>query len=303
MNAILCLLCIISIAASVWAWGKVFLLRRALEELCIQFADRLREDTNVGISVSMSDKKFRRFAALLDRQLKVLRKEQIRYRQGDKELKAAVTNISHDLRTPLTAICGYLDLMKEEEVSQTVREYLFIVENRALALKDLTEELFRYSVILSSERYEERETLSLNLALEECIAGYYGALKEAGIDPVVKISETAVKRNLNRQAVSRILSNLISNAIKYSDGDLFVELKKDGSILFRNRAKKLDEVLVGHLFDRFYTVESGRDAAGLGLSIAKTLAEEMGGALEAAYKNGSLYLKLYFSVDKSSVCD
>lgn len=303
MNAILCLLCIISIAAAVWSFGKVILLHRAFEELCIQFADRLKEDTNVGISVSMSDKKFRRFAALLDRQLKALRKEQIRYRQGDKELKAAVTNISHDLRTPLTAICGYLDLLKDEEVSQTVREYLSIVENRALALKELTEELFRYSVILYSDRNEEREALSLNQALEECIGGYYGALKEAGIDPVVKIPETVVKRNLNRQAVSRILSNLVSNAIKYSDGDLFIELKIDGSILFRNLAKKLDEVQVGHLFDRFYTVENGREAAGLGLSIARTLTEEMGGALEAGYKNGSLYLKLYFPVDKSSVCD
>ena len=303
MNAVLGLLCVLSIASAVLAWGKVLLLHQALDEICIQFEERLKEDTNVGISVSTSDKKIRSIAVFLDRQLKALRKEQIRYLQGDKELKAAVMNISHDLRTPLTAICGYLDLLKEEEVSQTVREYLSIVENRALALKKLTEELFRYSVILSSDCYEEREELSLNQALEECIGEYYGALKGAGIEPVVILPETRVKRNLNRQAVSRILSNLISNAIKYSDGDFFVELKTDGRIIFENHAKGLDEIQVGHLFERFYTVESGRKATGLGLSIAKTLTEEMGGSLEAGYKNGSLYLKLYFPVDKNFVCD
>ena len=103
-----------------------------------------------------------------------------------------------------------------------------------------------------------------------------------------------VKRKLNKQALSRILSNVVSNAIKYSDGDFSVILEENGNFHFSNKAGKLDEVQVGHLFERFFTVENGRNATGLGLSIAKTLIEEMNGQIEAEYKNGRLHILVKF---------
>ena len=122
---------------------KIQGMRRAADEICQEIDARLGRDTNVGIDLTISDGKMRLLAAEIDRQMRRLRKEHIRYLQGDKELKEAVTNISHDLRTPLTAICGYMELLEQEEVSEKVRGYLAVVQERIDTLKQLTEELFR----------------------------------------------------------------------------------------------------------------------------------------------------------------
>lgn len=297
MTNLLCILTLLLILIFIILVLRLVSMRRAADELRETFADRLKSDTNVGISISTPDKKMRRLAADMDRQLKLLRKAQLNYMQGDRELKAAVTNMSHDLRTPLTAICGYMELLKQEPLSDPARSYLDIIENRVQALKNLTEELFRYSVILSADFDTEKKTLSLNAALEETAAAYYGALKNAGIEPLISMPETEICRALNRQALMRILSNLMDNAVKYSKNNLSITLAQDGSITFGNQTDTLDELTAGRLFDRFFTVESGERSTGLGLSIAKTLTEEMGGSVKADFQNGFLSITLHFPVD------
>ena len=281
-------LCAILIMIICVLLAKIFLLRKAADEIRTEFAARLAAETNTGIDVSTSDPKMRQLAADIDKQIKLLRKEHIRYSQGDRELKEAVTNISHDLRTPLTAICGYMELLGREDTSEAVRKYLDIIENRIGTLKQLTEELFRYSVVVSAIQYDSRETVALNQVLEESVAAYYCALKEKGIDPEISIPEARIERQLNKAALSRILGNVISNAIKYSGGDLHICLSGQGVITFSNRAENLNEVSVGRLFDRFYTVETGQNSTGLGLSIARVLTEQMGGRISANYSSGRL---------------
>lgn len=297
MTNLLCILTLLLILILIILVLRLVSMRRAADELRKTFADRLKSDTNVGISISTSDKKMRHLAADMDRQLKLLRKAQLNYMQGDRELKAAVTNMSHDLRTPLTAICGYMELLKQEPLSDPARSYLDIIENRVQALKNLTEELFRYSVILSADFDTEKKTLSLNAALEETAAAYYGALKNAGIEPLISMPETEICRALNRQAFMRILSNLMDNAVKYSKNNLSITLAQDGSITFGNQTDTLDELTAGRLFDRFFTVESGERSTGLGLSIAKTLTEEMGGSVKTDFQNGFLSITLHFPAD------
>lgn len=277
---------------------KIAGYRKAADEICEEMEARIGIDTNVGIDISISDHKMRRLAAEIDMQMKIIRKEQIRYLQGDKELKEAVTNISHDLRTPLTAVCGYMELLEREETSEKVREYLGVIQERIHRLKQLTEELFRYSLIVSVHHYEEREKVSLNQALEECIAAYYGALKEKGIIPEIKIPEKKMERLLNKAAFSRVLENIIGNALKYSDGDLKILLTEEGKVVFRNRAEEMNEVLAEKLFDRYYTVESGNNATGLGLSIARILTEEMGGRMGAVFEKGELEIWVEFDSPK-----
>lgn len=277
---------------------KIAALRRAAGEICTAFSARLDEDTNVGIDVSTADRKMRYLAAEIDRQLKRLRRRHIRFTQGDRELKNAVTNIAHDLRTPLTAICGYMELLENEDMSQHVRKYLQIIENRIDVLKHLTEELFRYSVIVSTAD-DSRETVVLNRALEECIATHYNALTKSGIEPEISICGTPVERLLNKAALFRILDNMMSNALKYSEGDLHIALSPSGVITFRNHTEDLDEISTGRLFDRFYTVENGRGGTGLGLSISKMLTEQMDGTIHA-YKDGDVFtIELVFSVQKN----
>lgn len=273
--------------------GKVYSLRRSAQEIAEAFRDRLAADTNTLIDISSRDPYMRRLASEINVQLRQLRREHHRYAQGDRELKTAVTNISHDLRTPLTAICGYLDLLEREEKSEAVERYLAQIQGRTEAMKALTEELFRYSVISSAQELKP-ERMDLKRALEESLLSFYALMQEKHIQPQIDLPEEAVWRELDTGAVSRIFSNIIGNALKYAEGDFAVTMDGTGRITFSNSAKGLDAVTVGKLFDRFYTVEASRNSSGLGLSIAKLLTEQMGGEIGAEYQNGMLRIQVTF---------
>lgn len=273
---------------------KVYLLRKSIREIEKEFSYRIKTDTNTLIDVSSHDRQIKKLAESINTQLRELRKERHHFQQGDFELKEAVTNISHDLRTPLTAICGYLDLLESEEKSEAVKRYLDIIKNRTAILKQLTEELFRYSVFVSVSNNTSYESVVLNSVLEESTLGFYADLKSHMITPEISIPDKKIKRNLNKNALSRIFGNIISNAIKYSDGDLKITLHKSGEIVFSNSASKLDEIQVGKLFDRFYTVDTAKKSTGLGLSIAKALTEQMNGSITACFNNGTISIRLIF---------
>lgn len=273
---------------------KLLLVRKSADEIRRAFGDRLQTDTNTLIDISSRDRHMLLLADAINTQLRQLRTQRQRHVQGDAELKEAVTNMAHDLRTPLTAISGYLQLLEREEKTETVSRYLDLIENRTTVLRHLTEELFRYS-ILSSRPEIKLEPVIMNNVLEECFAAAYSALTQRGIIPEISMPESRVERILDRSALSRVFENIIANAIKYSDGDLHVQLGMDGTIVFSNASERLDPVLVGRLFDRFYTVETGREATGLGLSIAKLMTERMGGSIGAEYRNGRLAIALHFT--------
>ncbi len=272
----------------------LFTLRRSIREIREQMEEKLTTDTNTLISISTGDSRVRALAAELNRQLRALRQERLRLRHGDLELKEAVTNISHDLRTPLTAISGYLDLLEQEEKSESVARYLSVIRERCEALRSLTEELFRYSVITSTAEELKSESVSLNSALEVSLAAFYGALTEKRIVPKIQVPKREISRRLDPVALRRIFSNILNNAVKYSDGDLTVTLSEDGTLAFSNSAKDLTSVQAEKLFDRFYTVASARNSTGLGLSIAKLLTERMGGRIAASVQNGRLTVTLRF---------
>lgn len=273
---------------------KIHILQKSVKEIEIAFADRLVTDTNILIDISSSDKNVCRLANTINGQLRKLRTERRRFQQGDLELKNAVTNISHDLRTPLTALSGYLELLEQEEKSETVNKYIEIMKDRVDILTQLSEELFRYSVIISTKDNITKEQVIINTVLEESIAAFYTVLTERNIVPDIQISEIKVVRMLDRSALSRVFSNLISNVIKYSDGDLKIVLSENGEIAFSNMASGLDEIQVGRLFDRFYTVEAARKSTGLGLTISKTLVEQMKGTISAIYENNRLSIHIFF---------
>lgn len=287
-------LCILLTIAVILLLIKIYFMKISAKEISEKLSEKLSADTNTLIDISSGDRDMRALAEKLNVQLKKLREERRRFRHGDTELKEAVTNISHDLRTPLTAVFGYLDLLEREEKSDTVKNYLGQIRGRTEAMKTLTEELFRYSIVASSQplKYEK---LCVNSVLEESLAEFYGAIVQKGITPKIDITETRVKRILDKTALKRIFGNIISNAVKYSGGDLFVTLAEDGTATFSNIAEGLDSVAVGKLFDRFYTVETAGNSTGLGLSIAKLLAEQMGGTITAEYVENRVVITLKFA--------
>lgn len=278
--SVICVL--IFIASSVLA-VKIYLIKKNIASIDAEFYEILNGDTNGLITIDGRDKSVRRLAANLNLRLKELRSLRLKYEHGDLELKNAVANVSHDLRTPLTAIIGYLELLEKEKMSADAKRYTRIIVNRIETLKQLAEELFRYSVVTSPDYDSPKERLCVNAVLEECIAAHYSSLVKVGITPQIIMPDIPVYRVVNRVALTRIFSNLLGNAIKYSDGDLSITLTKECEISFSNTATKLTEVQVHRLFDRFYTVENARESTGLGLSISRVLAEKSGGEIRAEY--------------------
>lgn len=273
---------------------KLHLMRKSIIEIMEAFQDRLAADTNTLIDVSSRDPYVCQLAAAINDQLRLLRRQRHKYLHGDRELKEAVTNISHDLRTPLTTICGYMDLLQKEEKNENVIRYLSLIENRVESMKQLTDELFRYSVILSAGEMV-MEPVYVNGVLEESIAAFYGVLTSRNIHPKISITDKRIEKRLNREALSRVLGNILNNALKYSDGDLQIALQDDGTVIISNTASKLNDVQVGRLFDRFFTVEAARNSSGLGLAIAKNLVEQMGGSIAASYHDGVLSITVQFN--------
>jgi len=203
---------------------RIVLLRKSAKEIETAFADRLITDTNTLIDISSSDKYMRSLASSINVQLRRLRDERHRFVQGDAELKNAVTNIYHDLRTPLTAIFGYLDLLEKQEKTPETEKYLKIIGERCESLKSLTEELFKYSVILTVDGEMKPERMIINNVLEESVAGYYATLVEHNIVPEINLPDKKVVCLADRSALSRIFSNLLNNTVKYSSGDLSIKL-------------------------------------------------------------------------------
>ena len=282
------------LAAVVLALGvKVWLLLRGAKALRLGLAQKLREDTNTLLSLPCRDKELRRLASSLNEELRLLRKERLRYQQGDRELKEAVVNVSHDLRTPLTALSGYVELLKGEHLSPAGQRYLSQIEDRAQAMQAMTEELFRYS-LAAEETALTLEPVDLRAAVEEALLSFYGAFQQKGVVPQLSLPQGPVTRQLDKAALSRVLGNILTNALKYSPGELAVALSPAGGLTFSNPAPGLDPVSAGRLFHRFYTVESSAQSTGLGLSIARELTQRLGGTISARWESGRLQVELTF---------
>lgn len=284
------LVCILAVACIGLA-AKILCMRASVREIMAGFQRAMQ--SNALIDLSSRDAFLRAFARELNGELRTFRSQRQRYLAGDKALKDAAANLSHDLRTPLTAISGYLELLSQEEHTEASRRYLSVIRERTETMKQLTEELFHLTVTLSSDP-PQREEVNLCAALEESLASHYTLLCERHITPEVHLPDLPVLRTLNHEALSRIFSNLLTNAARYSDGNLRISLSQEGVICFENYSSGLDVIQANRLFDRFHTVDSARHSTGLGLSIVQTLTEQLGGQVEAAYRSGTLTIRLFF---------
>ena len=294
-----CIVLICSLAlAALCLLAYLLVLRHSLREAAEELDEKLRTDTNTLISISSGDRAMQSLVTHINRQLQALRRERLRLHSGNAELTAAITNISHDLRTPLTVLCGYLDLLEQEPQTEAAARYLAVIRERTDAMRALTEELFRYSVLTATADELHTEPVCLNDVREQSRAGFYGALSARGITPSVQLPEEKVIRPLDAAALRRVFDNILSNAAEYSDGDLAVVLAPDGKVTFSNRASALSRVEAARLFDRFYTVDSARGSTGLGLSIAKLLTEKLHGTISADYENETLRICIAFPTEK-----
>lgn len=272
--------------------AKIFFMKQSIKEINLTLKKILKSDTNTLLTVNTSDTDIKNLANTLNTEFKNLRKQRLQYENGNQELKRTITNISHDIRTPLTAISGYLDLIKENENVNNQEKYIKIIERKTKDLTSLTEQLFAFSKTIDIAPNIKKEKICINELLEESIANFYTVLKTKNIIPKIEITEEKIYKTIDRSTITRVFENILSNVAKYSTGEFEVLLNKDGKIRFSNKASSLDATTANKIFDRYYTVENAKKSTGLGLSIAKQLVELNGGTITGKFENGKLIIDI-----------
>ena len=273
---------------------KLITINISLKEIEHKMKTILNTDTNSLISTSTDNKIVNNFVNKLNVHIKEIRKQELEFKNGNKEIRRSITDISHDLRTPLTSIRGYIDLLKKEKSTKKQKEYLKIIDERVDNLIFLTEQLFDYSKALDTQDRIKKENICINTILEETIISYYALFKKKNVSPIIKICENKIYRHLDPNMLTRIFENIISNCIKHSQDNLNITLTTTGKIIFSNQTSNLDRISIEKIFDRYYAVENAKNNSGVGLSIAKQLVELNGGKISATYPKNTLIIEIDF---------
>ena len=292
MNISLLIITIILFLICIFLAVKLYVIKQSIKEIEKSFSKILRTDTNNTIAISSSDKDIKNLTINLNNNLSELRGQKLQYKNGNQELKKIITNISHDLRTPLTAIKGYVDLIEQEKLSNNQKKYLKVIQKKSNELTELTGQLFEYTKLMDIDVKIKKEECCINEIFEETLVSYYSIFKEQNIIPNISICSTKVYKIVNKISIIRVFENILSNVVKYSNGDLKVEMQENGTITFSNKATSLDETTVQKIFDRYFSVENAKESTGIGLSIAKQLVELNNGSIKAEYVNGYLIIEI-----------
>ena len=271
---------------------KLYFIKKSIKEITVSLEEILNLKSNNLLTISSSDNDLKLLANKINVELKSLRKQRLQYENVDQSLKKNITNISHDIRTPLTAISGYIDMIKDSNDKSKTDKYVQIIQKRTNDLIALSDQLFVFSKSMDNNLKIEKGKYCINEILEEVLASYYGIFKEKNIVPKTEITKEKIYRNIDKNSIIRVIENIISNVIKYSDGDFKVILDKNGKIIFSNKSKSLDTTSVQKIFGRYFTVENAKKSTGIGLSIAKELIELNNGTINAKYIRGYLIIEI-----------
>ena len=225
------------------------------------------------------------------------------YKEKDMELREAIANMSHDLRTPLTSIMGYVYLLNDDKLDKEERkEYLKIIEKRSLVLNDLITSFYGLSRIQADQYEIKFEPVNLELVLGEIIAAFYETLDYKFGEPEINIEEGLGPVLGDKQALNRIFTNLIENIIKHGEGEVKISLKKKNKYIvmeFSNKAEDLEYKDVNRIFEKFFTKDRMRTGqnTGLGLAIVKLLVEKQGQKIEAKKVGNRLVINIIWSLE------
>lgn len=273
--------------------AKIILLRGAFKEISEQVDERVKGETNTPITISTTDSAARKSVSLINSSIDELNIEKLRVVNSNREINKAVTNIAHDIRTPLTAINSYVDLLAEEQDVETRREYILRLKSRTEYMSELTDELFKYSISTDKAASEcdtnKESACDIRGILEDCILSFYNVFTSKGITPVIDLPEKSVMAKIDSQDANRVFENIISNGLKYASKCFEISLDENGKAIFKNDANDLNNVEVGRLFDKYYTVKNTSASTGLGLAIAKELVAVNGGRIDAHLSEDNIF--------------
>ena len=276
-------------------------LRIALSDLSRQISELSTKQTNQLVRNTHGQKMLNPLINSINDEMRTLRENMIRTERTDRQIRESLTEISHDLRTPLTAASGYTGMLKNMDLSDEEKiRYLNVIEERFETSRDLVDQLFYYTRLESDSMAWNEETVDIRKVLSSVLAMYYGDFEKKHFDVDVSIEEKVMPVSGDEDAVKRIFSNILSNGLAHGEGDFSLSLcesqKENGFLFsFSNRATGISEEEASHLFDRFFTKDTARSSShtGLGLTIAKTLTEKMHGHCEAKIQGSILTITLF----------
>lgn len=275
--------------------------RRGAKSILEQLERISKQDSNEMIHAengSFSNKLINEINALL----KEMRHSKVQYQQRSHQLDQMITNISHDLRTPLTSAMGYVDIVLNSDLLPEEQEkQIHIVEQRLLQLEELLQSFFEFSKIISGGQKPEIAAVNLVEVLQESMVHYYDDFCEQEREIVFICEQRELIFHSNRNMLMRVFDNLIGNAYKHGEGNLTVKLISSGNICicFENtlyQAADAADIDINRIFDEFYTTDISRTKGhtGLGLAIAKQFVQMLGGEIAAKYEGGVFGVEIRF---------
>ena len=255
--------------------------------------DITEKDTNILLTTSSGDRSIKSLVDSLNKELKKLLSIKREYSKGVFDVKKSAENIAHDIRTPLTVIKGYVDLLEEEDLSEEGKKCLEIIKGRTRYMKEMTDELF-LSLSMKSRGVLSLSDIDAKSVLEEALVSFYNEFKKKGMTPSIITPNDKVILKADSKALYRVYSNIISNALKYGEGEFNVQMDEKGNITFSNYAPNMDSVEANKLLDRYYTISDAKASSGIGLSISNEILQEMGGELKVRLDNKRLYISIIY---------
>lgn len=297
LSSILLILCVILI-------GIIVFIKRQIQDICRQLSFLEEQESNMLITIQTVRFGIENLVERINQIILLNRKQRKEYLDKEQRVQQVYTNLSHDIRTPLTSLDGYVQLLAESEDKVKQKEYLTIVRERISSLKDMLEELFTFTRLKDESYQLELSKVCVSRLLKETVFSYYDDWSRQGIEPQFSIEEGDVFIEGNVSALNRIFQNIIKNGLVHGEKSIIISLTKTESEVifsFGNAMKHPEDVDVSQVFERFYKADKSRsrNSTGLGLSIAKSFVERMNGTIEARLENGQFVIFLKFPMSIS----
>lgn len=294
ISIVLCIMLIISLVYHI-------IYRRQVEGLSRQTSFLNEKKTELKINTDLNAKELKSLAAEIRRLNDSFNETKISLIKQDAALRETITNLSHDIRTPLTSLDGYFQLLASEKIDQDKKEhYLGIIRNRIESLNSMLDELFTYAKLQDINYSIELSELDITAVTADILMSFYDDIAGRGEEPVVSLPDEPVLINGNKEAYTRVVQNIIRNALVHGK-NLSISLRREATdVIFECSDELLNPDTVidtSRVFDRFYKADKARTNAkgsGLGLAITKELVERMGGKISAECRDGRFSIRVLF---------